>query len=73
MSADRAAADIIRLNQTFNEQGEKTGKVLANQTIRIRKEITSIRKSNGDIITEPVRNMKNLGDFTKNLTILTTN
>ena len=65
MSADRAATDIIRLNQTFYEQGEKTGKLLAWQIkqLETRKAITSIRKSNGDIVTNPVEINKELKEF----------
>lgn len=46
ISADRAAADIIRLNQIFYEQGEKTGKLLAWQIkqLETRKAVTSIKK-----------------------------
>lgn len=29
LSADRAASDMLRLNQTFYEEGEKPGKLLA--------------------------------------------
>lgn len=69
MSADRAASDIIRLNQTFYEQGEKTGKLLAWQIkqLETRKAITLIKKINGDTISDPVKINKEFRDFYQKL------
>ena len=56
LSADRAASDMLRLNQTFYEQGEKPGKLLAWQIkqLETRKTITSIKNNNGDTIIDPI-------------------
>jgi len=47
---------MLRLNQTFYEQGEKPGKLLAWQIkqLETRKTITSIKNNNGDTIIDPI-------------------
>lgn len=56
LSSDRAASDLLRLNQAFYDQGEKPGKLLAWQIkqLETRKAITSIKTNNGDTIIDPV-------------------
>uniref|UniRef100_A0A1A8AUT3 Reverse transcriptase domain-containing protein n=2 Tax=Nothobranchius furzeri TaxID=105023 RepID=A0A1A8AUT3_NOTFU len=55
-SADRAASNILRLNQSFYEQGEKPGKILAWQIkqLEVQKNITSIVSSKGEMIIDPM-------------------
>lgn len=55
-SADRAASNILRLNQSFYEQGEKPGKILAWQIkqLEAQKNITSIINAKGESIVDPI-------------------
>uniref|UniRef100_A0A3B3IB68 Reverse transcriptase domain-containing protein n=1 Tax=Oryzias latipes TaxID=8090 RepID=A0A3B3IB68_ORYLA len=54
-TTDRAASDILRLNQTFYEQGDKPGKILAWQIkqLEAQKNITSIINKSGMTIVDP--------------------
>lgn len=54
-SADRAASSLLRLKQSFYEQGDKSGKLLAWQIkqLETRTAITSI-KLNGNVVVEPI-------------------
>lgn len=56
-SADRAASTLLRLNQSFYEQGEKPGKLLAWQIkqMEAQKNITSITNSKGENVVEPTK------------------
>lgn len=69
LSADRAASDMLRLNQTFYEQGEKPGKLLAWQIkqLETRKTIASIKNNNRDIKVDPIEINKEFRKYYENL------
>lgn len=56
LAAARVASTMLRLSQTFYEQGEKSGKLLALQTkqLEARRTIASVINVNGDTIIDPI-------------------
>lgn len=62
MLADRPADDIIRLNWSFYEQGEKTSKILVWQTRQLESNHFNL-KSNGIMINDPVKINRELRTF----------
>lgn len=68
-SADRAASNILRLNQSFYEQGEKPGKILAWQIkqLEVQKNITSIINSKGEMIMDPIEINKEFRNYYEKL------
>lgn len=55
LSANKTVAKLLKLKQTFYDQGEKTGKVLAWQIKKKQMEraVDSIEESDGNIIVDP--------------------
>ena len=55
ISADRAANSLLRLKQTFYDQGEKPGKLLAWRIKQIQSEraINAIEKATGELTVDP--------------------
>lgn len=68
-SADRAASNMLRLNQSFYEQGEKPGKILAWQIkqLETQKNITSIINSKGESIVDPIEINKEFRNYYEKL------
>ncbi len=68
MSAFRAALSLLRLKQTFYEQGEKSRKLLAWQIkqLEIKTPIASII-SNGQVVVDPAEINDAFGDYYKEL------
>lgn len=60
---------MLRLNQTFYEEGEKPGERLAwrMKQLETRKAITSIMNNNGNIVTDPIEINKEFRKYYENL------
>lgn len=68
MSATRAASSLLRLKQTFYEQGDKSGKLLAWQIkqLETKTPITSII-TNGQVVVDPIEINDAFRDYYKEL------
>lgn len=56
LSASKATSQLLRLKQSFYDQGEKPGKLLAWRLRQLQNEknITSVENNQGQIITNPL-------------------
>lgn len=68
-TADRAASNILRLNQSFYEQGEKPGKILAWQIkqLEAQKNNTTIINTKGETIVDPIEINKEFRNYYEKL------
>lgn len=64
--ASRAASSLLRLKQSFYEQSDKSGKLLAWQKktkqLETKTAITTI-KSNGNVVVNPIEINEAFGDY----------
>lgn len=69
LSASKAMSSLLRLKQTFYDQGEKPGKVLAWRIKKLQNErlITTLLNSNNENIVDPLEINKTFETFYKNL------
>lgn len=69
LSATKAMSSLLRLKQTFYDQGEKPGKVLAWRIKKLQNErqITTLLNSNNENIVDPLEINKTFKIFYKNL------
>lgn len=67
LSASKAMASLLRLKQTFYDQGEKPGKVLAWRIKQLQSErcITSLQNDQGETIVDPSEINKTFRTFMK--------
>lgn len=69
MSASRVASSMMKLKQSYYDQGEKPGKLLAWRIKQLQSEsaINSIQEEGGDITTDPVKINNAFKDFFSSL------
>lgn len=69
MSASRVASSMMKLKQSYYDQGEKPGKLLAWRIKQLQSEsaINSIQEEGGDVMTDPVKINNVFKDFFSSL------